>query len=428
MFYSYVFTAWVMAVAMAQGGIMPHQEDPYTVPKQLLIGAGVSALQTEGAWNSYGKAESAADHVLHLGKLGMKNPHAHDVAADSYHKFREDIRMAALLKLKLYRFSFSWSRLLPKADVSEPNTEGVKFYHEFIDEILRYNMTPLATLYHFDHPQLLETMFKGFQGEEIVSYFTEYSRFVFEEYGSKVQLWTTINEPNVYCTYFPHLFLTSGLYSPEDIDPYKCTRHTILAHAHAYREFKTVGHKGMLGFTATLVHGRPASNSPEDVYAADVYNLAQAGTVLHPVRFGDYPQPVKDVFGSKLQPFSEEEKRLINGTADFFGFNVYFSMSDISWKDPDANSTIKPSQMLAGLLDQLKFVSVADTKTEQTSEALYSTIYPETIRDAVLWAWNTYKLPIIITENGLGDYHLGKADGLRAAYYSPTVRACPYRF
>ncbi|XP_034235670.1 avenacosidase 1-like [Thrips palmi] len=194
--------------------------DPFALPDGMLIGAGVSAFQTEGAWNVSGKAESAADHVLHLGRLssmGFGDPHGHDVAANSYYRYKEDIAMAKELKLSMYRFSISWPRVLPDTNAANPNREGVQYYHDLIDEILRNNMTPLATLYHFDHPQILEDQFKGWQGEEMVAKFTEYARFVFNQYAGKVKLWVTVNEPNVYCIYFPNLYKVSGIYSDSDV-------------------------------------------------------------------------------------------------------------------------------------------------------------------------------------------------------------------
>ncbi|KAK3910775.1 Beta-glucosidase 10, partial [Frankliniella fusca] len=87
----------------------------------------------------------------------------------------------------VYRFSFSWSRILPDGDASNPNMEGVAFYHNLINEIIKQNLTPIGTVYHFDHPQVLEDQFRGWQSREMIDKFRDYARFVFKEYGSKVQ-------------------------------------------------------------------------------------------------------------------------------------------------------------------------------------------------------------------------------------------------
>ncbi|XP_034240680.1 putative beta-glucosidase 6 isoform X2 [Thrips palmi] len=242
--------------------------------------------------------------------------------------------MAVKLKLTLYRFSISWSRVLPDSDPSNPNMEGVQYYHDLIDEILRNNLTPMATLHHFDHPRILEDQFKGFQGEEMVAKFKEYARFAFNQYAGKVKLWVTVNEPNMYCIYFPNLYNISGLYTDNDMQRYDCVRHTILAHAEAYHVFHEDNHEGRVGFTALLTPARPNSTRSEDVYTAAAYNELQAGLALNPVVHGDWPQDVKDLAGSKVPEFSEAEKQRIKGTADFLGFNVYYTLT-VAYKTPD---------------------------------------------------------------------------------------------
>ncbi|KAK3913500.1 hypothetical protein KUF71_022957, partial [Frankliniella fusca] len=291
-----------------------------------------------------GKAESNLDYLVHLDKLsslGVLDPHSIDIAADSYHRYKEDVQMAARLKLKVFRFSFSWPRILPTSNASEPNPLGVQHYHNLINEILFYNMTPLATLYHFDHPQSLET-FNGWWGFEMVDKFAEYATFVINEYGSKyslieplivelcirvtkggsggkggtggmppspsigleiaawkggklpdnthVKMWTTVNEPNVLCTFFRLLYKTAGLKKIEDMDHLVCQRHALLAHARAYRALEQSNHTGQMGLSLALIPAVPASTSAEDVYAANILNEMFAGILYHPVVYGDYSE------------------------------------------------------------------------------------------------------------------------------------------
>lgn len=137
-----------------------------------------------------------------------------------------------------------------------------------------------------------------------------------------VELWATLNEPNMYCGYFSSLLLLSGLYQQSDVDTYKCMHNIVLGHAEAYHIFKDAGHKGWVGITALVSTALPNSTGPEDVYVADAVNQGDVGLVLDPVVRGDYPQLAKDLIGSRLHPFSEAEKSRI-GTTDFIGFNVY---------------------------------------------------------------------------------------------------------
>lgn len=99
-------------------------------------------------------------------------------------------------------------------------------------------------MFHFDHPQILEDQFHGWQGEGMVAKFAEYARFLFNEYSSKVKLWNTVNEPNMYCTYFPSAFMHAGLYSKDDVNHFQCVHHVVLAHAAAYKAFHDDGHTG----------------------------------------------------------------------------------------------------------------------------------------------------------------------------------------
>ncbi|XP_034249356.1 myrosinase 1-like [Thrips palmi] len=418
----------VLAVALCGGAALEGPdglEDPFAVPEGLLIGAGVSAIQTEGAWDEDGKGESAADHLLHIGKLSAfgfgNDSREHDVAADSYHRYKEDVRAAAQLGLKLYRFSISWSRVLP--DAVTRNEKGVQYYHRLIDEVLKYNMTPMVTLYHFDHPWILEDQFKGWQSEKMVDYFKEFARLAFSEYAGKAKLWITINEANNYCTYFPNLYQKVGLYADGDMDPFTCMRHTILAHAEAYHLFKEAGHEGQVGFSALVFTARPNSTRPEDVYSADAFNQVAAGVLLNPVVHGDYPELFKRLAGSNLQPFSDAQKRRIKGTADFLACNVYFGIvAAFTTADMTAFSKVP---ILGQYLAVLPFVSPSVVGTDLSHmSSMFSVVTPDAMRSAVVWAWNEYRLPLVISENGFGDiYGLGKKDRLRGVYHSLYLRS-----
>jgi len=65
------------------------------------------------------------------------------------------------LGFKTYRFSFSWPRMFPTGDVKNINKKGVNFYNRLIDELLKYDIKPLATLYHWDLPQALQDKYGG---------------------------------------------------------------------------------------------------------------------------------------------------------------------------------------------------------------------------------------------------------------------------
>ncbi|KAK3923913.1 Cyanidin 3-O-glucoside 7-O-glucosyltransferase (acyl-glucose), partial [Frankliniella fusca] len=405
----------VVALAtLACGSPAPNDQNEtyYSLPDELLIGAGTSAMQSEGAWDEDGKAESTVDYVFHTGKLetqGFQDAHTHDRGADSYHRYKDDVAMAAKLGLQVYRFSISWSRVLPEADATRPNKKGVQFYHDLIDEVRAHNITPLVTLYHFDHPQILEAEFKGWLNRKMVDKFREYATFIFAEYGHKVKLWTSMNEPNVYCSYWPKLEVDVGFLQPEDTQNiYPCLHNFVLGHGEARKALTQSGHDGLLGFTVTTLNSRPNSTRPEDAYASEAFNQFYTGMLLHPLVFGDYPPLVKEIAKDILPVFSDEEKAMLKNSTDYIGLNVYYGLV-VSYRSP--NSPRIPVIMpMTQLLEQLDFVNVG-----------YRDPQGGTLADYPL---NTYKKPIMITENGYGDIdNHGTEDNARAVYHSAFMRS-----
>lgn len=402
------------AAAAAGSGVADDGDEArYTLPEGFLFGAGVSAVQTEGAWNTSGKKESAADRLLHTPIF--KTQGSHDVAADSYHRYAEDVNMAKQLKLKVFRFSISWARLLPDTDSKNPNKEGVAYYHALLDKIIEANMIPMVTLYHFDHPQSLQDEFFGWEDNRMVAKFVEYADFVFNEFGKKVKYWTTLNEPNQYCMYFNMLFVLGGVVKPEQVDIHRCMHHTTLAHMKAYRLYKTkyfTEQQGQVGYTALLVHAQPKTTSVQDVYAADAFNQMHCGKILHPVVFGDYPEIIK-----KLLPdhpaFTDDEKKDLKDSADFLGLNIYNGI--IASYDPNAGANRPQVPIYSQLLEKLPFLDVGNP----ADLVLFDKITPEVMERSVLWTWQQYGVPIAITENG----YSGTDDRKRAVYLSSYMRS-----
>ncbi|KAK3924750.1 Cyanidin 3-O-glucoside 7-O-glucosyltransferase (acyl-glucose) [Frankliniella fusca] len=400
------------------GNVPATDEEDYTLPSGLLIGAGVSALQTEGAWDEEGKAESAADWVM-----DVLNWSGRKVAADSYHRYKDDVKKAAELKLSLYKFSISWARVLPTADASAPNEKGVAFYNNLIDAIIENGMKPMVTMYHFDHPKVLEDQFKGWQDSKMAEKFAEYAGFLFKTFGDRVEHWITINEPNMYCAYFNELFIAAKFRKPEEVDPYTCIHNNVLAHMKAKQIFKKQGLKGKIGYSTLLMYAKPATTSPEDIYAASAFNELHAGSSLHPVVYGDYPQVYKNIVGEKrLLKFTEDEKAELVGSADFIGLNIYFGAEASFNRFNNATGGGMTDKFLGQMSQDISFVDVS-IAAKGGAAAVFTTIDPDVMRNALLWTHENYKIPIVITENGYGDVlGLGVHDKQRAAYHSAFLR------
>ena len=132
-----------------------------TLPKDFLWGGAVAAHQVEGGWNKGGEGPSICD-VLTGGAHGVPREITQQVepgkyypnheAVDFYSHYKEDIKLFAEMGFKCFRTSIAWTRIFPQGDESQPNEEGLKFYDDMFDELLKYNIEPVITLSHFEMP------------------------------------------------------------------------------------------------------------------------------------------------------------------------------------------------------------------------------------------------------------------------------------
>ncbi|XP_034248646.1 cyanidin 3-O-glucoside 7-O-glucosyltransferase (acyl-glucose)-like [Thrips palmi] len=167
------------------GTVGDEDEANYILPEGFLLGGGTSAVQTEGAWDEDGKGVNVFDAYYH--SHNKSTDQTGDIAADSYHRYKEDIGIAADIGLNALRFSISWARIFKTGRKDSINPAGVQHYHDVIDEMRRKNIEPVVTIYHFDHPQALHEEFDGWLGEQMPAVFAEFADFLFAEYGSKVR-------------------------------------------------------------------------------------------------------------------------------------------------------------------------------------------------------------------------------------------------
>ena len=159
-------------------------------PDNFLWGASTSAYQVEGAYNEDGKGLSVQD--VHEAPEGITD---FKVASDHYHRYKEDVALMAELGLKAYRFSIAWSRIIPDGD-GEVNEKGIEFYNNLINELVKYHIEPVVTIYHFDLPLELHKK-GGWANRNTIDAFVKYAKILFENYGDRVKYWLTINEQNV---------------------------------------------------------------------------------------------------------------------------------------------------------------------------------------------------------------------------------------
>lgn len=178
------------------------------------------------------------------------------------------------LGLDYYRFSLSWSRILPTSFPDQINEAGVQYYNNLIDEMLKYNIQPMVTLFHWDLPQKLQDM-GGWTNPHIVDWFGDYARVVYGLFGDRVKLWITMNEPREIC----YQGYGAGTLAPalniEGVGNYLCNKNLLLAHARAFHiyddEFRA-SQGGNIFITLSAQFRAPNSDSEEDIQATEEAN------------------------------------------------------------------------------------------------------------------------------------------------------------
>jgi hypothetical protein len=162
-------------------------------PTDFVWGVATSAYQIEGATAEDGRGPSVWDVFVRQPGVVLDGATG-DVADDHYHLWRNDVDLLDELGVTAYRFSISWSRILPTGR-GEINPKGLQFYDRLIDALLERNIEPWITLFHWDLPQGLQDDFGGWMDTRTIDAFEEYSRVIFHHFAHKVKHFITLNEP-----------------------------------------------------------------------------------------------------------------------------------------------------------------------------------------------------------------------------------------
>lgn len=296
-------------------------------PEKFIWGGATAAYQIEGAVAEGGRSPSIWDTFAALpGKV--KNGDTGAGACDHYHRFKEDIHLLKSLGFPAYRFSISWPRLLPNGR-GEPNPQAVEFYNQVIDELALCDIQAWVTLYHWDLPQCLQDEYSGWLGKRVCDDFEHYASVCFREFGDRVKNWITINEPWCACVLgYATAEHAPGRKQDPAREPYQAAHHMILAHARAvqrYRaEFRNKQH-GQIGITLNMDWKEPLSESAADMAASRRALDWQLGWFADPIYKGQYPENMRKRCGDRLPTFTAVERRMVQGSADFFGLNHYSS-------------------------------------------------------------------------------------------------------
>ena len=376
-------------------------------PEGFLWGAATSAYQIEGSPLADGAGPSIWHRFSHsTGRTA--NGETGDVACDHYRRYAEDVALMRELGLNSYRFSISWSRVLPHGR-GRVNGAGLSFYDRLVDALLAAGIAPNVTLYHWDLPAVLDDR-GGWLNPDSPEWFAEYAQVMFEKLDDRVQMWATLNEPWV-ITDGGYL---NGVLAPGHRNVFEApiaTHHLLRSHAAAVEAYRASG-KHRIGIVVNLEPKYAASDNDEDRAAtrrADAYMNRQ---YLDPLLHGCYPNELRDVFGDAWPDHPPSELEYLKQPIDFVGVNYY--TRSVTRSDPSA------WPVRARRVDQPRH-AYTETGWE---------VYPDGLTDSLKWVTERYgRIPLYVTENGAAFYDPPQAidgridDPLRVAYYRSHLRA-----
>ena len=383
-------------------------------PKNFLWGGAVAAHQLEGGYLEGGKGLSVAD-VLTAGAHGVpreitdgiidgKNYPNH-TGIDFYHRYKDDVKLFAEMGFKCFRTSIAWTRIFPNGDESEPNEEGLKFYDNLFDELLKYNIEPVITLSHFEMPLHLAKAYGGWTNRKIIDFFVRYAEIVFQRYKNKVKYWMTFNEINNQATVDNDFFgWTNSGVKFSDCDNkwaamYQSAHNQFVASALAVKKGHEINPAFKIGCMVAWIPVYPFSCNPDDMITA--VEAMHDKTYFADVQVrGHYPAYAKKIWertnsAPKIAP--EDEKILAEGTVDYIGFSYYMS------------NTVK-ADAVANFNQYGQAKNSVDNPYIKVSDWGWS-IDPVGLRYALDYLYERYEVPLFIVENGFGAIDVKESDG-----------------
>ena len=348
-------------------------------PKDFIFGTATSAAQLEGAAGEDGRGLSIWDAFSRI-PGSIADGSTPENACDMYHRYEEDLDLAKRMNLDSFRFSFSWSRILPegKGKVSQ---KGIDFYKRLIDGMRKRDLIPNATIYHWDLPYELERL-GGWLNRDVVDWYGEYASILYREFGDTVPLWATVNEP--IATYVGYAL--GGFALGFKLEKYgrQANHHILLAHGEGIRRFRQENLKdSKAGIVVDVWQHYPLRPENEkDCEIARLENEKTFRSYLNPIFKGCYRQELLRYMEEKdcMPVIKDGDMERIHQPLDFFGLNCYNRVLDCA--EPE---------------------SVPDRKKnggnfmENGME-----FYPKAVYEAVKMLKKDYQLtiPIYITENG----------------------------
>lgn len=348
-------------------------------PADFRWGVATAAYQIEGAAREGGRGPSIWDTFSHTAGLTHRGDTG-DIACDHYHRWQDDLDLMVSLGIRSYRLSLSWSRLQPTGR-GELNSEGVAFYRELLEGAVARGIRPYVTLYHWDLPAALEEE-NGWVNRQTAFLFGEYARLVMAELGALAEDWITLNEP--WCSAF--LGYGYGAHAPgrKNLDAATAAAHHLnLAHGLALRAIREASTTARVGITNIITDIVPATDSAEDLRAAQRLDAVSNRVFMDPVYLGHYSHDVHaalDMFGL-ARVIKDGDLEIIHAPVDFAGVNHY--------------------QRVIAHNDESKAFGVREVPAQPATTSFGWSVTPDALHAVLTRVANEYTtLPLYITESG----------------------------
>lgn len=383
-------------------------------PQNFLWGGAIAANQAEGAYLEGGKGLSIVDllptgakrRAIMQGSVPSLTPlegefYPSHEAIDFYHRYPEDIALFAEMGFKCLRVSIAWARIFPTGEEETPNEQGLRFYDDLFDELLKHGIEPIVTLAHFDVPVNLIEKYGSWRHRKLVGLFEHYAKTVLARYKSKVKYWMTFNEINMLL----HLpFLGAGLTFEEGDNveqiKYQAAHHQLVASALAVKACHEIAPGAMIGCMLAAGSFYPFTCNPEDVYQG-MEKDRESYFFIDVQSRGEYPGYAKRFFRDHNLAIAMEDgdADLLRGhTVDYIGFSYYSSRTTST--DPEVNK-----KMTSGNV----FGSVANPYLTKSEWGW--TVDPLGMRITANQLHDRYQKPLFVVENGFGAHDEVRPDG-----------------
>jgi beta-glucosidase len=359
----------------------------YKFNKNFIWGVATAAYQIEGAVNTDGRKPSVWD-IFSATPGNIANNDTGMIACDHYRRFEDDLKLIADLGVKAYRFSIAWSRVIPEGK-GKVNHKGLDFYKRILDLLLKYQIEPFLTCFHWDSPAALDILYNSWLSREIVNDFSDYVNVLVKELGDKVTYWTTINEISNFTRYGYGLgkkgVMAPGTAVSSQKDIQQTIHHALLAHGKAAQVIKTHSAKLQVGLVDNMLIPVPVCETKENIAATAKAALYLNGDLLTPVLTGKYSELLLNELADNAPAIKDGDLATISTPLDYLGINVYSGV----------------------------YVQKANNKQGFTRLSLPS-LYPKMnidwlyfLPDVLYWgvrlikdSFNKGSLPLYITENG----------------------------